>query len=267
MLDNPDLNAVRDIVIDIARRELPHRFANAARARKADGTVVTEADFAVQHGIQTSLKEKWPTFAFLGEEMDPATQQQSLDAIDTGVWCLDPLDGTNNFTAGIPYYAVSLAFLKNGQVQLAVVYDPARDECFTAERGRGARLNGDRLTSDDTGLNLSQAMGLVDLKRLSPALVERLAHKAPYSSQRSFGAVALDWCWLAAGRVHVYLHGSQKLWDYAGGSLVLSEAGGQAVTLQGDSVFQPTLKPRSSVAALDPALFNHWTRWLEINVT
>ncbi|UCE77444.1 MAG: inositol monophosphatase, partial [Gammaproteobacteria bacterium] len=79
-----------------------------------------------------------------------------------------------------------------------------------------------------------------------------------------FGAVALDWCWLAAGRCHVYLHGQQKLWDYAAGCLILQEAGGQAVTLEGDPVFVPSLTPRSAAAALDPDIFRQWIDWLRI---
>jgi myo-inositol-1(or 4)-monophosphatase len=77
--------------------------------------------------------------------------------------------------------------------------------------------------------------------------------------------VALDWCWLAAGRCHAYLHGKQKLWDYAAGSLILQEAGGQAVTLQGENVFVPTLQPRSAAAALDADLFRQWIDWLGVH--
>jgi myo-inositol-1(or 4)-monophosphatase len=77
--------------------------------------------------------------------------------------------------------------------------------------------------------------------------------------------VALDWCWIAAGRCHVYLHGRQNIWDYAAGNLVLQEAGGHAMTLSGEPVFVSALQPRSAVAALDAALFEEWTRWLGID--
>ncbi len=113
---------------------------------------------------------------------------------------------------------------------------------------------------------LSEGVALIDLKRLPRALAARLASDPPYQSQRSFGAVALDWCWLAAGRCHVYLHGQQKLWDYAAGCLILQEAGGQAVTLEGEAVFATTLEPRSAAAALDPEVFRQWTAWLGIAV-
>jgi myo-inositol-1(or 4)-monophosphatase len=89
----------------------------------------------------------------------------------------------------------------------------------------------------------------------------------PYSSQRSFGSVALDWCWLAAGRCHVYLHGGQKLWDYAAGGLILEEAGGRAVTLAGEEIRYGELKSRSVAAALDPVLFREWAGWLGIETS
>jgi myo-inositol-1(or 4)-monophosphatase len=76
--------------------------------------------------------------------------------------------------------------------------------------------------------------------------------------------VALDWCWIAAGRCHLYLHGRSNLWDYAAGQLILAEAGGLSCTLDGEPVFVRALTPRSSVAAVDAALFNAWTEWLEI---
>ena len=107
-------------------------------------------------------------------------------------------------------------------------------------------------------------MALIDLKRLDAELASRLAAAPPYRSQRSFGSVALDWCWLAAGRCHVYLHGRQKLWDYAAGCLILTEAGGSAITLEGEPVFRPTLEPRSAAAALDPDIFLQWKDWLGI---
>lgn len=262
----PDLAIARDIVVTAARAELPHR-CHITRRHKADGSLVTEADLAVQRRIRTALEAQWPGLGFLGEEMETAEQEQALQCLDTGVWCLDPLDGTNNFAAGIPYYAVSLAFLKQGQVQQAIVYDPSRDECFTAVRGEGAWLNGHRLEPHPAGIGLREAVALVDLKRLPGELTGRLIQRPPYASQRSFGAVALDWCWVAAGRVHVYLHGRQKLWDYAAGSLILEEAGGLAVSLDGEPVYRAGLAPRSAAAALDNELYEAWVEWLGIPVS
>ncbi|MGB5259775.1 MAG: inositol monophosphatase family protein, partial [Gammaproteobacteria bacterium] len=182
------------------------------------------------------------------------------------VWCLDPLDGTGNFATGIPYYCVSLALLKSGRVELGLVYDPVRDECFTAQYAAGAWLDGEPLQVVDSGLTLGQATAVVDFKRLEPALAARLVTDIPYASQRSFGSVALDWCWLAAGRGHIYLHGRSHIWDYAAGSLIFSEAGGHSVSLDGAAVFARALVPRSAVAAVDRGLFEAWTNWLGIDI-
>ena len=253
------------LVRDIARRELLPRFACKSGTRKADGSLVTEADLVTHEALKKALEEQWPAYTALSEEMDETDQQQALDNCEQGVWCIDPLDGTSNFAVGVPYYAVSVALLIGCRVELGVVYDPSRDECFTAVRGQGARLNGQRLRQTDPQTTLSDSVALIDLKRLGRELASRLAAEPPYKSQRSFGAVALDWCWLAAGRGDIYLHGRQKLWDYAAGSLVLLEAGGQGVNLRGDPLFSPTLEERSAVAALDPVLFAQWKKWLGIH--
>ncbi len=259
----PELARARDLVIGIAREELPHR-SHIRRRHKADGSIITEADLVMQQRIRAALQDAWPQYAFLGEEMPRAEQEQALGDLDQGVWCLDPLDGTNNFASGIPYYAVSLAFLRPDGVQLAIVYDPSREECFSALRGHGAWLNDQPLQADPVTLTLRETLALVDFKRLPVDLVTRLAQRPPYASQRSFGAVALDWCWLACGRVHIYLHGGQKLWDYAAGHLILQEAGGHSIALDGRPVYQAGLQPRSAVAALDGALFEAWREWLGV---
>ena len=258
------INELARIVREISDRELPARFGCHSGSRKTDGSLVTEADLVMQSALAETLQRHWPDIDILGEEMDVALQEKALQQVGTGVWCIDPLDGTSNFSIGVPYYAVSVALLRNNQVQMGVVYDPSRGECFAAARGQGAWLNGQRLPRQHVSTALSKGIALIDLKRLPQELAGRLAADPPYKSQRSFGAVALDWCWLAAGRCHLYLHGQQKLWDYAAGSLILLEAGGSAVTLDGRPVFVPTLQPRSAAAALDPAIFSQWTKWLQI---
>ena len=261
----PDLAHVRKIVIAAAREELVPRFTQVTRHDKADGSFITEADLAMQQHVQDALARQWPGYAFLGEEMAEAEQLALLQNSTQPLWCLDPLDGTSNFAANIPFYCVSLALIHQGEVVLGIVYDPMRDECFSASKGQGAMLNGQPLGKLQPHSSLKKATALVDLKRLPSELQTRLIQQAPYSSQRSFGSVALDWCWIAAGRCHLYLHGKQRLWDYGAGQLILHESGGQSCTLTGEPVFQSTLVGRSAVAALDPQLFRDWTDWLGIN--
>ena len=260
----PDLATLRKLVCDCAREELLPRFAEVRRRVKLDGSLVTEADVAMQRRMQRELARRWPEFDFLGEEMTGEEHRRLAAAVESGMWCLDPLDGTTNFAAGITYFSVSLALLLRGRQEIGLVYDPVRDECFTARAGAGAWRDDVRLKSPGpAGLALRSSVGVVDFKRLDADLAARLGARPPYGSQRNFGASSLDWCWLAAGRFHVYLHGGQKLWDYAAGSLILAETGGFSTTLEGEEVFTLGLKPRSVVAALDHDLFAAWSRWLE----
>jgi len=257
-----DLEAM---IIPAAQQELLPRFARVERQHKRDGSVLTEADLALQSRVAAQLLQYWPDTVFLGEEMT-AAEQTDLLAGGQPVWCLDPLDGTRNFAAGIPYFCVSLALLQQGEVRLGMVYDPLRDECFTASREQGARLNGEPLRIIPSGLELGQTTALIDFKRLEKDLATRLVSGRPYASQRSFGSVALDWCWLAAGRCHVYLHGRSSIWDYAAGNYIFHAAGGYSSTLDGEAIFTHALTPRSSVAAVDQPLFAAWTQWLGILV-
>jgi myo-inositol-1(or 4)-monophosphatase len=112
-----------------------------------------------------------------------------------------------------------------------VTYNPITDEMFYAREGNGAYLNGRRLPLREVTTDIGRAVGGVDFKRIPKQLADRIAVNPPFYSQRNFGSSTLDWCNLAAGRLDLYLHGGQKLWDYAAGSLILRESGGQVCTL------------------------------------
>ncbi len=258
-------NKIIELIKEIANQELKHRFANVVRRHKKDGSFLTEADLAVQTRIEKLLLKNYPEISFLGEEMSQQQQQAALED-SQGVWILDPLDGTSNFAAGIPYYAVSLAYIKAGEVQWGMVYDPERDECFSATADKGATLNNQLLKSPDPDITIEKSTAVIDFKRLNSELASRIASQPPYSSQRSFGGVALDWCWLAAGRFHLYLHGKQNIWDYAAGHLIFNEVAACSCTLQGEAVFDFSLRPRSAVAAADKQLFKQWCDYLRIEI-
>jgi len=147
-------------------------------------------------------------------------------------------------------------------VVFAMVLDPSRNESFTAIRGQGAWLNDEPLRLTSPNLSLDNTIAFVDFKRLPPALASKIVADRPFASQRNLGSIALELCWLAAGRGHIYLHGSQQIWDYAAGDLILEEAGGFASTLYGDPSFRYTLQPRSSCAAIDEHLFQVWQSYL-----
>lgn len=254
----PDSRLLQQLVIGIAEAEVLTRYQHPDVTRKADGSLVTDADFAVQAALVEALSARWPDIPLMGEEMT-RQQQQALTEGDS-YWCVDPLDGTTNYASGLPYFAISLALVVAGQVVLGVVYDPVRRECFRAERGGGAWLNDQPLSLLRAPQRLGDCIALVDLKRLAPELARHLADAPPYRSQRCFGAIALEWCWLAAGRAHLNLHGGQKLWDYAAGRLIFTEAGGVvADPLQG----RLGLAVQAAVGAVDQRLFEQWQAWLE----
>lgn len=260
----PELQTLETLLIHAAVTELLPRLHQVTAGQKADGSLLTEADLALQQHITSALVGITPDIPVLGEELLAETQQSMLVNSQQGVWCLDPLDGTRNFACGFPVFAISLALIRNGNVELGLVYDPLRRECFSAALNKGAWLNREPLSSQDT-TSLASALALIDFKRLPIELAQRLVTYAPYPSQRSIGSGALDWCWLAAGRVQVYLHGRQHLWDYAAGQLILAEAGGQAMTLDGEAIFNNQLQTRSIVAGCNAAIFQEWATWLDVN--
>lgn len=257
----PDLQEVARLIKSVGAEELLPRFRQVTREFKNDASVVTEADLAVQHRLQAELHSRWPEIDFLGEEMFEHEQAEALEGRGA-VWCLDPLDGTSNYANGIPYFCISLALIVSGSVVLGIVYDPVRDECFMADESHAVTLNGEPLELSESDLNIKQTAALVDFKRLSTALATRIVSQPPYGSQRSFGSVALDWCWLTAERGQLYLHGKQKLWDYAAGHYLFTRAGGLASTLDGEDVFSRSLQARSAVAAVDAKLFEQWFGFL-----
>ncbi|MDD2767589.1 MAG: inositol monophosphatase family protein [Methylococcus sp.] len=261
----PEIPVLQSLLKEVASEELLPRFAHAQRSIKPDGSIVTEADFAVQERLIRALRQLTPDFGVLGEEMSEEEQRELLASVEQGLWCLDPLDGTSNFAAGVPFFAISLALVRQGRPVLGLVYDPLREECFHAAAGGGAWLNSERLLQRRIGLPLARCIAVVDFKRLERDLKRRLVDEPPFSSQRNFGSTALEWCWLAAGRCHVYLHGRQKLWDYAAGLLILGEAGGRETRLDPDESEVSSMGSRSAVAALDPDLFAEWTAWLGLD--
>ncbi len=245
----------------VSAEEIMPRYMKVAHSHKSDGSLCTEADIATQSALARKLQVIC-NVPVLGEEMSEAEQLEIWQSGREGLWCVDPIDGTSNFVHGLPYFAVSVALLREGKSVLGVVYDPVSDEVFAAESGKGAFLNGEKLHRRVTAKSMGRALANVDLKRLDANLVVQLASKPPYASQRNFGASTLDWCYTATGRYDLYLHGGQKLWDYAAGSLILTESGGYACSIENDDFSASDIWQRSVVAASSEALFEEWKNWI-----
>ena len=255
------LPAVCDVVRAVAAAEVMPRFLKVAHQRKSDGSLFTAADLAAQAALVERLQALLP-LPVVAEEMSREEQAGQWLEGEHGLWCIDPIDGTSNFVNGVPYFALSVALMRRGRPVLGVVYDPVAGETFHAAAGGGAFLDGERLPIKGFVPRLRNAMGGVDLKRVPRALAAAIVAQPPFGSLRSFGAGTLEWCYVAAGRIDIYLHGGQKLWDYAAGSLILAEAGGRMSSLREPDFWAAPLWQRGVVAALDPGLFEQWNRWV-----
>jgi len=227
--------------------------------------MLTEADLACQQALTRHLPNIAP-YPVLGEEMTQEQQDDLWLSHQDGLWVVDPIDGTTNFINGLPHFAISVALMRHGKSILGAIFNPISDELFTAASGQGAFLNGVLLPRKKITNNMVDAIAGIDAKYLcSATLAARLHSVAPFGSQRSMGSSTLDWCYLAAGRYDLYLHGGQRLWDYAAGALILEEAGGCIASLQHEDFWSDTPWKRSVIAAREPELFLQWQRWVRNN--
>jgi len=197
---------------------------------------VTEVDQAAEQAIIDVLIGAYPDHAVLGEESGPSA---NLHDDNENVWIIDPLDGTTNFIHGFPQYCVSIALQQKGQITQAVVYDPTRNDLFTASKGGGAFLNEKRLrvTKRDkigdaligTGYQYRGKAGLDEYLEMFRVMTENSA------GLRRAGAAALDLAYVAAGRLDGFFEKGLKPWDMAAGSLLITESGGIMGTFAGES--------------------------------
>ena len=203
---------------------------------KKHNDYVTEVDQAAEQAIIDVLKNAYPDHAILAEESGASA---NLHDENENVWIIDPLDGTTNFIHGFPQYCVSIALQQRGKITQAVIYDPTRNDLFTATKGAGAYLNDKRLrvTKRDkiadaligTGFPYTDMAGLDEYLKMFRIMTEKSA------GLRRPGAAALDLAYVAAGRLDGFFEKTLKPWDIAAGSLLITEAGGIVGTFAGES--------------------------------
>ncbi|MDI7860546.1 inositol monophosphatase [Rhizobiaceae bacterium n13] len=194
---------------------------------KGPGDYVSQADRKAEKIIRDELLKARPTYGFLGEESE---EIKGTDGAHR--WIVDPLDGTTNFLHGIPQFAVSIALERNGEVVAGVVFNPATDELYTAERGSGAFMNDRRLRVAARKV-LSDCVigcGMPHLGRGNHGkfLVELRHVMGEVSGVRRLGAAALDLAYVAAGRFDGFWENNLSAWDIAAGMILIREAGGFA---------------------------------------
>jgi len=218
----------------IMRRQL-QRVDAIPVERKARHDYVSEVDRACEAEIVREIRRFYPDHAFLCEESGPSGDSES-------VWIIDPLDGTSNFLHGIPHFAVSIAYQLKGRVEHAVVYDPMRDELFTASRGSGASLNQRRIrVSGRKGLEGAVLATAFPFRQ--PRLLPRYSRvfQAVLTNIEDFrraGTASLDLAWTAAGRLDGYFEIGLNAWDVAAGTLIVREAGGVVMDFDGNDAVE-----------------------------
>jgi len=225
------------------------RFEGLETASKGLNDFVTNIDHAAEAAIIETLRDAYPHHAFLAEESGASGEGEII-------WIIDPLDGTTNFMHGFPVFAVSIACQMNGRMEHGVIYDPMRQELFTATRGAGAFVDNKRLRVSrqrtlegaliGTGFPYRDNLHLLDPYM---AMMKAVIQKA--SGLRRPGSAALDLAYVAAGRTDGFWEIGLKAWDTAAGTLMIREAGGLIATLDGAEY-----KQNGNIVAGTPRVFN-----------
>jgi myo-inositol-1(or 4)-monophosphatase len=220
---------------DIIVRAIPRLEAVEVHS-KGRNDYVTEVDRAAEADIIETIRRLHPDHAILAEESGASGNSDV-------VWIIDPLDGTTNFMHGFPTFAVSIGVQVRGRMEHAVVFDPMRQEMFTASRGEGSQCDGRKIrVSKQTTLEGSLIATGFPFRADSPWLDEYLAMQKAVmvkaAGLRRPGAAALDLAYVAAGRCDGFWELGLKPWDTAAGTLLITEAGGRVGTLSGDDYKQ-----------------------------
>lgn len=213
---------------------------------KHKGTIdlVSDADHRSEQFMLGYIRQHYPRHRIVAEESGESNGSSEH------AWYIDPLDGTVNYVHGVPIFSVSIAYAEAGEMRLGVVYDPSRDECFSAEHGRGAWLNDQPIRPSHTPA-LDQALLVTgfpyDIRTSEENNLDHYAYFALRSQGvRRLGSAALDLCYVACGRFDGFWELKLNPWDVAAGALVVREAGGTVTDMEGE-VF--TTPPRNILAA------------------
>jgi myo-inositol-1(or 4)-monophosphatase len=224
-------SALLNVMIAAARkagRALKRDFGEVEKLQvslKGPANFVSAADRRAEETLYAELSKARPGYSFLGEE---GGNREGADKTHT--WIVDPLDGTTNFLHGIPQFCISIGLQREGTIVAGIIYNPANEELFVAERGKGAFLNDQRIRVA-ARRRLSEAVIACGLPHLGRGNIanghrETLAVQVQVAGLRRFGAAALDLAWVAAGRLDGYWERDVKAWDIAAGMLIVREAGG-----------------------------------------
>jgi myo-inositol-1(or 4)-monophosphatase len=197
---------------------------------KSDNSVVTEADIAADELISASLKQAYPDDLLLSEELSPSASSKAGTNYP-GLWIIDPLDGTTNFSLGLHYWGILITYLEAGHPVLTVMFFPLLNELYTAQSGLGAALNGQPIQVEPP-----DPQKPTTFFSCCSRTHKRYQVSVPYKS-RILGSAAYSLCAVARGIALVSFEATPKIWDIAGGWLLVQEAGGSVETLDGSQPF------------------------------
>ena len=242
-MSSPNLHPMLNVAVKAARAagSIINRAAldveSVRISQKQVNDFVTEVDHASEKVIIETLLTAFPAHGILAEESGSAHGAQNAD----NVWIIDPLDGTTNFIHGFPVYCISIALAVRGKVEQAVIYDPSRNDLFTATKGRGAYLNERRIRVSkrtrleecliSTGFPFRKGDNFNAYLQMMGDVMKRTA------GLRRPGAAALDLAYVAAGFSDAFFETGLQTWDVAAGSLLVTEAGGLVGNFTGEAEF------------------------------
>jgi myo-inositol-1(or 4)-monophosphatase len=246
---NPTLDFVKHIAAnagDILKNFKPEDLNVTHKSSK---DLVTQADYASERYLIDSIWQAFPEHSIIAEESGESS------GLKDHQWFIDPLDGTLNYAHGIPFYSISIGYAYQGKVMLGVVYDPLRDEMFSAQRGHGATLNGapiqvaQRTVLEECFLATGFLTTAENPQDNNAANFIRVNQQA--MTVRRLGSSALDTVYVAAGRLDGYWGVENCQWDIAAGGLIVEEAGGMVTDINGGPDY---LKKPASILCANPVI-------------
>ena len=219
---------------EIMRDGRKHFNLNDVVSKQGSRDIVTEYDTKCQKRIVEIISEKFPSHVFLGEEdvlpgRDEATKAIERLSEEENLWIIDPIDGTTNFAHSMALSGIIIAYCEKGQCNFGCIYDPFSDEMFTAWRGKGAFMNGEKISVDSI-TDMKNAVLCTgsppNIDSLNGCLKAQMAVSSQCRTVRILGSAAIQLAWVACGRMSAYFETDMNVWDVAAGSLLVQEAGG-----------------------------------------
>ena len=254
-MQEPTVQQMKELAVQLAREGATlalNRAGSANISFKADESVVTDVDHAVQSLITDEITRRYAEHAIVAEESLPAERKTPAPSDARYCWVLDPVDGTRNFSVSLPCFCTSIGILDQGHPLIGVIYEPNVDLLFVAERGRGATVNDRPLRVRNLPARMERLVGIPSGKDALSLGVIRAWMEVDDLAFRNLGSTALHLALVASGALQATFAKRCRIWDLAAGLLLVSEAGGAATDQTGAALtpFDLSLDPQSDLPCL-----------------